>query len=94
MKGSVNVGDVVLSNSGRDKGKYFLVIDFDGKNALVADGRTRKVKNPKRKNIKHLNTVLIASLPKLANKIRSGEAVGNEVLFRALKAEKQKIQED
>lgn len=89
----VNSGDVVLSKAGRDKGKYFLVVTVDGKIATIVDGRNRKVNFPKKKNIKHLE-VLTAGLNVLSEKIRNGKAVGNERVYRAVKAEKQKIQED
>ena len=90
----VNSGDVVLSKAGRDKGKYFLVVTVDGKIATIVDGRNRKVNFPKKKNIKHLEIVSAAKLKHLAEKILKGEPVGNEKVYRAVKAEKQKIQED
>ena len=89
----VKVGDLVLSKAGRDKGKYFLVVAVSGAIATIVDGRTRKVSNPKKKNIKHLE-VLTAGLKVLSEKIRNGKAVGNERVYRAVKTEKQKIQED
>ena len=89
----VNSGDVVLSKAGRDKGKCFLVVSVNGKIATIVDGRNRKVNFPKKKNIKHLE-VLTAGLKVLSEKIRNGKAVGNEIVYRAVKTEKQKIQED
>ena len=55
-------GQVVRSIKGRDKGRIQLVIDLlDESHVLVVDGKKRKVENPKKKKIKHLqksNTVL------------------------------------
>ena len=49
------VGSVVLSIAGRDKGKHFVILDIvDEQYALIADGDMRKVACPKRKKIKHL----------------------------------------
>lgn len=48
-------GQLVRSMAGRDKGRYYLVLAAaDEKTLLLADGRKRPVKQPKRKNIRHL----------------------------------------
>ncbi|MBP5431277.1 KOW domain-containing RNA-binding protein [Ruminococcus sp.] len=47
-------GSVVMAEAGRDKGSYFAVVDADEKYCLIADGKSRKLANPKRKNIKHI----------------------------------------
>ena len=90
----IGVGDVVISIAGRDKGGIFLVVKNDGKNVLIADGRVRKVNALKKKNIKHVKKVEGANLSKIALRIQNGEAVGNQRVYRSVKAEKQKIQED
>ena len=54
-------GLVVKAKSGRDKNRFFVVIGCDGEYAYIADGKTRRLERPKRKNIKHLfttNTVI------------------------------------
>ena len=91
---SIEQGDLVLSRAGRDKGEIFLVVKTESDYALIVNGRTRKVLAPKKKNKKHLTSVATVSYYELAEKIRKGEAVGNEKIYRLLKAEKQKIQED
>ena len=49
------VGSVVLSIAGRDKGKHFVILNIvDEQYALIADGDMRKVANPKLKKVKHL----------------------------------------
>ena len=53
-------GSAVWSRAGRDKGRFFAVIDLEPGFALVADGDLRKLDKPKRKNLRHLggtNTV-------------------------------------
>lgn len=47
-------GLIVCATAGRDKGRYFAVLEADKGYALIADGRTRKLESPKRKNAKHL----------------------------------------
>lgn len=47
-------GTVVKSLAGHDKGSIQTIIGVYEKGVLVCDGKTRKLKKPKRKNIKHL----------------------------------------
>mgnify|MGYP000108443954 CR=1 FL=1 len=47
-------GLIVCATAGKDKGKFFVVLEcFEGY-ALIADGKSRKIQKPKRKNVKHL----------------------------------------
>ena len=94
MKDSISVGDLVESTAGRDRGETLLVIKVDDGTALVVNGKTRRVLSPKRKNLKHLKKVSAAKLECIAEKILKGEAVGNKSVAKAVKAEKEKIQED
>lgn len=87
-------GDVVIATAGRDKGKYFLVISVDDNMALIVDGKSRKVLNPKKKNIKHLKAVTERTYEYLSERILNGEAVGNTRVFKIVKPEKQIKQED
>ncbi len=49
------VGSVVLSKAGRDKGSMLVVTEvLDAEYVLVADGRRRKIEHPKKKKVKHL----------------------------------------
>ena len=48
-------GRVVKSIQGRDRGKHFLVLDREGEGFVrIADGRTHRLDNPKKKKTKHL----------------------------------------
>lgn len=47
-------GQIVKSYAGRDKGRFFVVLKTEDKFALIADGKVRKVDNPKRKKWMHL----------------------------------------
>ena len=50
-----DVGRVVLSKQGHDKGRWFAVVGaLDEKHVLIADGRTRLLEKPKKKQTKHL----------------------------------------
>lgn len=48
-------GQLVTSLAGRDKGQPFFVIEvLDDRYVTVADGEKRSGRNPKRKNVRHL----------------------------------------
>ncbi len=50
----VSVGQIVFSKSGRDKGNYFVVIDYIEPYVFICDGKLRRLENPKRKKEKHI----------------------------------------
>ncbi len=47
-------GLIVCAMAGRDRGRYFVVLEAEGGYALIADGKSRKLAKPKKKNAKHL----------------------------------------
>ncbi len=47
-------GGAVVSLQGRDKDKYYVIVEVQGDRVLVADGVKRRLENPKIKNVKHL----------------------------------------
>ena len=50
------IGTLVCSKAGRDKGNRFVIVGmYDENHVLIADGELRKVSNPKKKKLKHLN---------------------------------------
>ena len=46
-------GSVGRAKAGRDKDSYFVVLDVLDKFALIADGKSRKLEKPKKKNLNH-----------------------------------------
>ncbi len=50
-------GQIVYSKCGRDKGRTFIVIDFDEEFIYLADGDLRKLEKPKKKKLKHVQIV-------------------------------------
>ena len=75
--------DIVRSIAGRDKGKFFFVLDTEGEFLMLADGKTRKLENPKRKKRNHTAFVMHSDC-RVAEKIRSEEKVTNSELRRTL----------
>lgn len=49
-------GLIVCAMAGRERGRYFVVTKAEGTTAYIADGKTRKLSSPKKKNVKHLRT--------------------------------------
>ena len=94
MENPTRQGDIVIVKTGRDKGKYFLVIETENGVAYIVNGKDRKVQNPKKKNIKHIKKVLTESLKDLAEKIQSGQPTANTKIYLAIRTETQKLQED
>ena len=94
MTKTISQGCLVISVAGRDKGKLFVVVDCLDKFVYLADGKTRKVNAIKKKNIKHVKLIASATLKEYADRIKNGEPVGNDKLFKAIKLQNEKIQED
>ena len=49
----INIGDIVISIMGHDRGEYYLVLDCDNDFVYLADGRLKTVNKPKKK--KHVS---------------------------------------
>ena len=52
-------GTVVKSLCGKDKNKYFCVLDKQGDYVLYYDGCVRRLEKPKRKKIKHVQVTRV-----------------------------------
>jgi len=79
------LGRLATSRSGRDAGAVYLVIGAESATVvLVADGRHRSVKRPKRKNVKHLE--LGAIFPAVAERLAGGPPLTDEELRATIAA--------
>ena len=79
----ISKSDIIESLAGRDKGKFFYVIDTEENFVLIADGKGRKLENPKRKKLKHVRRVSRTET-RVALKIQNGDKVLNSELRRDL----------
>ena len=52
-------GMVIKSLCGKDKNKYFCVLDKQGDYVLYCDGCVRKLEKPKRKKLKHVQVTRV-----------------------------------
>ena len=51
----LEIGSVVRADAGRDSGDFFAVTHIAGGYCFIANGKSRKLSSPKRKNIKHIS---------------------------------------
>ncbi len=70
-------GRIVCSKAGRDKGCFMVIVKVNDKRIYVADGKHRKLDNPKPKNPLHLT--------KTAAQLDIEDMSTNKLLTQALK---------
>ncbi|MCL0032238.1 KOW domain-containing RNA-binding protein [Peptococcaceae bacterium] len=60
---NLQVGQLVYSTTGSDKGQLYVVVGINTKDSrvLLANGKSRKISNPKPKNLKHIKETDIIS---------------------------------
>ncbi len=79
----IKVGSIVRSKAGRDKGDFFIVLAMDGNYVYMANGELRKVDQPKKKKLKHLQgTEEVSEF--IVNKLAQGGRVTNSEVRKAL----------
>lgn len=78
------LGQIVVSRTGRDAGKRFVVVKvIDDSFVEISDGDLRKIEKPKRKRIKHLKrTDEKAEI--LAEKLKSSDRITNAEIRKTL----------
>ena len=77
------IGSIVFSKAGRDKGGYYIVTALEGEFAYICDGDVRRNDKPKKKKLKHLkitNTVCES----IGDKIKETGRVTNPELRKAI----------
>jgi ribosomal protein L14E/L6E/L27E len=80
------LGTVVLSKAGRDKGRYFVVVGIvDEAYVLLCDGGLRRLANPKRKKLKHID-VKPVTLPQVKEKLERDASLYDAELRHGLEA--------
>lgn len=81
-----DIGRVVISTCGHDKGRRFLIVsEVDDRYVLIADGDTRKLAHPKKKQRKHLQAEPMIATDAL-EAIRTQPQTADSTLRKALKA--------
>lgn len=58
MQNNDLIGNLVLSKAGRDRGNTYIIIEvLNNDYVLVANGDNKTIKEPKKKNLKHLTLI-------------------------------------
>lgn len=85
MDTGIRISDVVVSLAGRDKGGLFFVIETADDYVHLADGKVRRLEQPKRKKQKHVRKIT-RPVSRIIQKLECGEKVLNSELRRELAA--------
>ena len=80
----IEIGNVVVSTMGRDKGNFFIVAGVEENYVYLLDGAIRKVDRPKKKKIKHIKLTDFRD-ETIATKIINRHKITNQDIKRALK---------
>ncbi len=78
----LEISNIVISLKGRDKGGLFFVTQADDRYVGLADGKSRKLKKPKRKSKAHVRFVSDCA-PEIASGIRNGK-LSDKAIRKAL----------
>ncbi|NLP46535.1 MAG: RNA-binding protein [Epulopiscium sp.] len=81
---SCKIGQVVYSKRGRDQGKFFVVVEIKEEYVYLADGKLRKIEQPKKKNKRHIQ-VTNHIISNLQEKILKNIKVSNADIRKSLK---------
>lgn len=85
MIGLISPGMIVYSVKGRDMDHYYVVVENVGEGfVLVVDGVYRKLANPKKKNVKHIEMSGII-INVLKEKIQQGKILQDSEIARHIR---------
>ena len=80
------IADLVVSLSGRDKNRIFMVVEVVDQNyVVIADGMLRKLEKPKKKKMKHLKKAQFTLNERLLLKISEGKKITNAELRKSIR---------
>ena len=80
----LEIGNVVISTMGRDKGLYFIVVGIEENYVYLVDGSVRKVDKPKRKKVKHIELTSLHE-ENIAIKVKNKHKITNQDIKKALR---------
>lgn len=82
------IGMFAISCAGHDKGQMYVIIKEDADFVYLADGKNKRLDNPKKKKRKHIQLVKAGADEALAEKLMQQVAVYDEEIKRAIKLKK------
>ena len=80
----LEIGNIVISTMGRDKGLYFIVVGIEENYVYLVDGSVRKVDKPKKKKIKHIELTSFHE-ENIALKVINKHKITNQDIKKALR---------
>ena len=80
----LQIGSIVISTMGRDKGTYFIVVEVEENYVYLVDGSIRKIDRPKKKKIKHIELTSLFE-ENIASKVVNKHKITNQDVKKALK---------
>ncbi|HIS46712.1 MAG TPA: RNA-binding protein [Candidatus Scybalocola faecigallinarum] len=80
---SAVIGQLVRSKAGHDKGKVFVVVGVGEKWLCLADGQVRFSEKPKKKNVRHVQTINVFAADLAA--CTSSESLTDPMIKKAIK---------
>ena len=72
------IGGAAESLSGRDKGRLYIIVAAEGERLSLADGKYRKLSNPKHKNSKHVR-LMPFFFPEIVKRAGEGKDENSEI---------------
>ena len=70
--------------AGRDRNEYFIVVKVEPDYVHLVDGNIRKIENPKKKKIKHIELTKYHD-EEIAERIRKNNKITNQDIKKSLK---------
>ena len=84
MNESVQLGQIVRTKAGRDRGKWMVVVGFEKESFVyLTDGRSRRTEKPKLKKLKHVAKTNCIS-QEIAEALNNNGQVSDELVKRVL----------
>lgn len=86
MDETIQIGRVVYSKAGRDKGELFIIVGILDENYVyISNGQLRQIEKPKKKKIKHL-IFTNGVAEDIKSMILSGDKVSNTQIKKFLQS--------
>ena len=79
------LGMFAVSRAGHDIGQIYIIIKEAGEYVYLADGKTKTLERPKRKNKKHIQVIRKGSDPELTDKLQNSQPIYNEEIKHLIK---------
>lgn len=80
------IGKLAFSKSGRDEGRYFVIVGIINENYVyISDGDLRPIKKPKKKKLKHITITDIVA-ENIKNLLLTGDMVSNGAIRKYIQS--------